>query len=95
MQLRHLFISSIIIFLIEQIYNVLTNNYTVREILKMIKNNNFSIRIKKTKSPILNQNSYKVSDKKIKKFKINFNKHIKKDIKETLSLLKSLIKKLY
>ena len=73
-----------------EIYNVLTNNYTVREILKMIKNNNFSIRIKKTKSPILNQNSYKVSDKKIKKFKINFNKHIKKDIKETLSLLKSL-----
>ena len=62
----------------------LTNNYTVREILKMIKNNHFSIRIKKTKSPILNQNSYKVSDKKIKKFKINFNKHIKKDIKETL-----------
>ena len=73
-----------------QIYNVLTNNYTVREILKMIKNNNFIIRIKKTKSPILNQNSYKVSDKKIKKLKINFNKHIKNDIKETLILLKSL-----
>ena len=73
-----------------EIYNVLTNNYTVREILKMIKNNNFSIRIKKTKSPILNQNSYKVSDIKIKKLKINFNKDINTDIKETLALLKRL-----
>ena len=73
-----------------QIYNVLTNNYTVREILKMIKNNNFFIRIKKTKSPILNQNSYKVSDIKIKKLKIKFNKNINKDIKETLTLLKRL-----
>ena len=73
-----------------QIYNVLTNNYTVREILKMIKNNNFFIRIKKTKSPILNQNSYKVSDLKIKKLKIKFNKNINKDIKETLTLLKRL-----
>jgi UDP-glucose 4-epimerase len=73
-----------------QVYNVLTNNYTVREILKMIKNNNFFIRIKKTKSPILNQNSYKVSDIKIKKLKIKFNKNINKDIKETLTLLKRL-----
>ena len=73
-----------------QIYNVLTNNYTVREILKIIKNNNFFIRIKKTKSPILNQNSYKVSDIKIKKLKINFNKDINTDIKETLALLKRL-----
>ena len=73
-----------------QIYNVLTNNYTVREILKMIKKNNFFIRIKKTKSPILNQNSYKVSDIKIKKLKIKFNKNINKDIKETLTLLKRL-----
>jgi len=74
----------------EQIYNVLTNNYTVREILKMIRKNHFKLKIRKTESPILNQNSYKVSDEKIRKFKIFFNKNIKKDISETLKLLKSL-----
>ena len=56
----------------------------------MIESNNFKVKIKKTKSPILNQNSYKVNDDKIKKFKINFDKDIKKDIKETLGLIKSL-----
>jgi UDP-glucose 4-epimerase len=74
----------------KKIYNVLTKNYTVRQILKMIESNNFKVKIKKTKSPILNQNSYKVNDDKIKKFKINFDKDIKKDIKETLGLIKSL-----
>ena len=74
----------------QQIYNVLTNNYTVREILKIIKNNHFKLKIIKTKSPILNQNSYKVSDDKIRKFKIFSNKDIKKDISATLKLLKSL-----
>ena len=70
--------------------NVLTKNYTVRQILKMIKDNNYKIKIKKTISPILNQNSYLVSDQKMKKMKIFFNKDIKKDIKATLGLLKSL-----
>tara|TARA_B110000967_G_C18832301_1_gene534739 strand:- start:572 stop:1498 length:927 start_codon:yes stop_codon:yes gene_type:complete len=73
-----------------EIYNVLTKNYTVRQILKMIKDNNYKIKIKKTISPILNKNSYLVSDQKMKKMKIFFNKDIKKDIKATLGLLKSL-----
>ena len=62
----------------------------MREILKMIRNNHFKLKIRRTESPILNQNSYKVSDEKIRKFKIFFNKDIKKDISETLKLLKSL-----
>jgi len=68
----------------------LTKNYTVRQVLKMIKDNNFKIKIKKTQSPMLNQNSYKVSNKKIKKFKISFSNDIKKDIRETLGLIKNL-----
>ena len=73
-----------------QIYNVLTSNHTVRQILSMIKKLKYKINIIKTKSPILNQNSYKVSREKIEKFKIRFNKNIFKDIKETLNLVKSL-----
>tara|TARA_B100000767_G_scaffold275759_1_gene315160 strand:+ start:3176 stop:4102 length:927 start_codon:yes stop_codon:yes gene_type:complete len=73
-----------------EVYNTLTKNYTVRQILKMIENNNFKVKIKKTHSPILNQSSYKVSNEKLKKFKISFNRDIKKDIRETLQLLKNL-----
>ena len=76
-----------------QIYNVLTKNHTVYQILKMIKNNNFKFKIVKTKTPILNQIFYGVSNKKFDKFKIKMKGSIKKDIKETLKLLKSFYKK--
>ena len=74
----------------QQIYNVLTNNYTVRNILNLIKKNNFQVKIKKTNSPILNQNSYLVSRKKIDKLGIKLKKNIYIDIKQTLNLLKNL-----
>ena len=72
-----------------QIYNVLTANYTVRQILKLIKNNGIRIKTKQTRSPILNQTSYFVSREKIKKFKINLSSTVDKDIKETLTAIKS------
>ncbi len=74
----------------QKIYNVLTGNYTVRQILAFIKKNNYKVQIKMTKSPILNQNSYKVSNKKFSKFKVKMSKDIKKDIKDTLSILKNI-----
>lgn len=74
----------------QQTYNILTGNYTVRQILNIIKKNNYKIKIKKIKSPILNQNSYKVSRHKFEKFKIKFSKNLNKDIKNTLNLLKGI-----
>jgi nucleoside-diphosphate-sugar epimerase len=73
-----------------QTYNVLSRNYTVRQILNIITDFRYNIKIKKTKSAILNQNSYKVTGKKFEKFKIKFKKNIKKDIKNTLNLIKYL-----
>jgi len=73
-----------------QTYNVLTKNYTVDEILKMIRSNNFKFQIKKTSTPILNQSFYGVSNKKFSKFKVKMSKGIEKDITETLNLLKKL-----
>ncbi len=73
-----------------QIYNILTGNYTVRQILNIIKKNCYKIRIKKTKSPILNQNSYKVSSKKFERFNFSFRRDLSSDIKNTLNLLKYL-----
>ena len=73
-----------------QIYNILTKNYTVRQILKLIKNEKFKIKIKKTNSPMLNQNSYKVSRKKFDFFKLKLSNNINKDIKDTLKQIKYL-----
>tara|TARA_Y100000591_G_C21806193_1_gene685050 strand:- start:145 stop:1071 length:927 start_codon:yes stop_codon:yes gene_type:complete len=73
-----------------QIYNVLTGNYTVKQILDVIKKNGFKIKIKKTKSPVLNQAFYGVSNKKFLKFGIKMSNNINRDIMQTLDLLKSL-----
>ena len=73
-----------------QIYNVLTKNYTVGQILNIIKSNKFEFKIKKTNTPILNQSFYGVSNKKFSKFKIKMSKGIEKDITETLNMLKKL-----
>ena len=73
-----------------QIYNILTKNYTVRQILKLIKNEKFKIKIKKTNSPMLNQNSYKVSRKKFDFFKLKLSNNINKDVKDTLKQIKYL-----
>ena len=74
----------------KETYNILTGNYTVRQILKIIKKQKYKIKIKKVKSPILNQNSYHVSGEKFKKFGLQFNKNIEGDIKNTLDILRSL-----
>ena len=49
-----------------EIYNVVTKNYNVREILNLIKKNKYKLNIKLIKSPILNKYSFKVSRKKLK-----------------------------
>ena len=48
-----------------EIYNVVTKNYNVREILNLIKKNKYKLNIKLIKS-ILNKYSFKVSRKKLK-----------------------------
>ena len=75
-----------------EIYNVLTKNYTVDEILNFIKKNNYKFKVKKTSTSVLNQFFYGVSNKKFSKFKIKMSKNIEKDIKQTLSLLKTFYK---
>ena len=75
-----------------QIYNVLTKNYTVRQILNTIKKNKYNLKIKKTNSQILNQNSYKVSKKKIDKLGLKLKNNINSDIKQTLKLFENFNK---
>ena len=71
------------------IYNALSGNYTVKQILNKIKKNKKDIKVKLVKSRIMNKLSYKVSTKKLEKEGLKLKNNIDKDIKATLNLLRS------
>ena len=73
-----------------EVYNVITSNYTVKNILDFIKKNNYKIKIKITKSPILNQFSFKVSRKKLDSTGLILGNSIERDVRSTLKLLEKL-----
>ena len=70
------------------IYNILSENKTVAEILKIIKKNNFNPKIKFVKSRILNHDTYKISKFKIENKGLKIKSKIADDIKQTLNRLK-------
>ena len=72
------------------IYNALSGNFTVKEIIQTIKKYKKNIKIKFVKAKIMNQLSYHVESKKLKKLGLTLNSAIKKDIKETLDIFKDL-----
>ena len=72
------------------IFNVLSGNFTVNQILSKIRKYKKNIRIKLVRSPIMNQLSYHVSQKKLNKFGLILNHDIEKDIKDTIKLLKNI-----
>ena len=72
------------------IYNALSENFTVKQILDKIKKYNRDIKIKFVDSPIMNQLSYHVSKDKLKKEGLILNNKIENDIKQTLNILKNL-----
>ena len=69
------------------VYNILSGNFTVRQILKKIKKHKKNIKVKLVKTEIMNQLSYHVSKIKIQKEGLNLNQDIENDIKDTLKLL--------
>ena len=72
-----------------EIYNVLSGNFTVKQIIRMIKKYKKHLGTIFVKTKIMNQLSYHVENKKIKSLGIKFHGSIEKDIKETLSLFKN------
>ena len=73
-----------------QIYNILTSNFTVSQIINLIKKEKYRVKIKLTSSKIMNQLSYKVSKEKFEQYGVKLNGSIKKDIKQTLALFKNI-----
>ena len=72
------------------IFNVLTGNYTVNQIVNKIKKFKKNITINYVNAPIMNQLSYHVDDSKIKKHGFKIKGSLENDIKNTLKLLHNL-----
>ena len=72
------------------VFNALSGNFTVKQILKMIKRYKKKIKVKFVKSAIMNQLSYHVDDTKLKKLGLRLKSNIQSDIKDTLILLKNI-----
>lgn len=70
------------------IFNVVSGNYTVKYIINIIKKNTSHIKIKYVHQKIMNQLSYNVINKKLKKTNFIFKDSISTEIKKTLQLLK-------
>tara|TARA_B100000029_G_scaffold228490_1_gene226164 strand:+ start:2270 stop:3187 length:918 start_codon:yes stop_codon:yes gene_type:complete len=68
------------------IFNALTGNFTVFQILKKIKKHKKNIKIKYVNSKIMNQLSYHVKKVKLEKSGIKLNSNLDLDIKNTLNL---------
>ena len=72
------------------IFNALSGNFTVNQILNKIKKIKKNINVVYVDSPIMNQLSYHVDDRKIKNKGLILKSNIDVDIKNTLSLFKHL-----
>jgi len=71
-----------------RIYNVLTNNATVNQIVEIIRTNIPDAEIKFVNTRIMNQLSYEVSNQKIKSLGFEFTGDLEKGISDTLGLIK-------
>ena len=72
------------------IFNALSGNFTVRQILNKIKKYKKKINIKYVDTPLLNQLSYHVDQSKIQKYCLKLNADITLDIKNTINLFKNI-----
>jgi UDP-glucose 4-epimerase len=73
-----------------EVYNILTTNYTVRDIINTIKEFIPGVSVQLTKSPILNQKSYQVSNQKIINKGLVFKDNLSEEMGETIYLFKSI-----
>ena len=72
------------------IYNALSGNFTVNQILKKIKKIKKKIKVTFVTSEIMNQLSYHVDDSKLKNQGLQLNSSLDTDIKDTLKLFNYL-----
>jgi nucleoside-diphosphate-sugar epimerase len=71
------------------IYNVVTTNTTVGDIINIIKKDITEIKIELVDTKIMNQLSYHVSGKKFEKHGFEYRSNIEQDINDTIKILKN------
>lgn len=76
-----------------EIYNILTQNFTVEDVVNTIKKYIPTLAVEYVDSPIMNQLSYEVDDSKFRKLGFKPAGNIKKGIGEKISRLKGIIRK--
>lgn len=72
-----------------EIYNVLSGNHSVREVVETIKKNIPDLEVNFVKNEIMNQLSYEVSVSKLLNKGFIFNGNLDEGIKDTISLIKA------
>ncbi len=77
-------------FFSNDVYNALSENCTVNDILMKIRKYKRNIKVKFVSSPIMNQLSYHVDKKKLNNKGLFLSNRIETDIKKTLKLLKNI-----
>ena len=75
---------------IGEIYNVLTKNFEMREIIDAIRQTKPNVKIEITKSPLLNQKPYHVGDNKIKELGFVPQDDLQENIREAIELFSSI-----
>ena len=70
-----------------RVYNVLTDNLTVRDVVEMIRQKVENVEVKFVESPIMNQLSYEVLSRRFKSAGFNFRGDLEEAINETIELL--------
>jgi len=73
-----------------RIYNVLTANATVGEIIAVIQKYIPDLRVQLVDSPIMNQLSYEVSDRRFRSLGFKSQRSLDKSIKDTIDLLNNI-----
>ncbi len=73
-----------------EIYNVLTKNYPMQEIIDSIKKNNLNVKIEIVSSPLSNQKLFQISNEKIRKLGFEFRDDLTQSIKETIELFRRI-----
>ena len=77
-------------FFANDIFNCLSGNFTVNQILNKIKKYTKNVNVKLVSAPIMNQLSYHVSNEKLNNRGLKLKSSIDRDIKDTLGLFKNI-----
>ena len=73
-----------------QVYNVVTLNATLDQVIDAVRSNIPSVEIEYTKTRLLNQVSYHVDDKKIRELGFSYSGNLADGVKETFDLLRGV-----